>query len=303
MNVSKLGLGTVQFGLDYGISNRGGRTDSAEAARIVQAAEAAGLRVIDTAPGYGASESVLGQVLPVAHRFDVVTKVAQCAPGASRAEAQAALQAGFAASLGHLRARSVHGLIMHDADDLLGENGPALWDAMRALQEGGQVQRIGASVYNPAQIDAMLSRYPLQLIQLPLNVFDQRALLGGQLQRLHDLGVEVHARSTFLQGLLLMEPNALDPYFAPLDSHFAAWRAALQDAGTTPMAAALHFVAGLPQIDCVVCGVNTAAQLAELVACLGDDIPALPWAHFALGDHDERFVDPTRWRLQGTGLQ
>ncbi len=288
----KLGLGTVQFGLDYGISNAGGRTPQDEVVAILDAARRHGVSVVDTAAAYGCSEQVLGAAGVGDGPFRVVTKTLPVRREQVGAADAAALRARFLASLEQLRLSQAYGLMVHHCDDLFAPGGALLWEAMCRLREEGRVSRLGASVYGGAQIERLLAQYPVDIVQVPVNVFDQRLLAGGQLRRLKAAGVEVHARSVFLQGLLLMEPQQLPAHFDPIRRHVAAYRACVDRAGVSPQAAAYHFVAGLPEIDTVVCGVNDRRQFEELCRIAGQPLE-LDLAGFGL--NDERYVDPSRW--------
>ena len=70
----RLGLGSAQFGLDYGVTNLRGQTTPADVAELLRIAGHAGVRVIDTAPAYGSSEETIGACLPSEHHFRIVTK-------------------------------------------------------------------------------------------------------------------------------------------------------------------------------------------------------------------------------------
>ena len=169
----KLGIGSVQFGLDYGISNRSGATPPSDVQLILDRAGAAGVRIIDTAPLYGTAEEVLGKCLPHSHRFDIVTKTPSFTdiPESARV---GHLKRVFERSLTRLGTNRVYGLLMHHADDLLKPGGEALYEAMTALKHAGKVARIGASIYEPEQVDRLLERFAIDLIQVPVNVLDQR---------------------------------------------------------------------------------------------------------------------------------
>jgi aryl-alcohol dehydrogenase-like predicted oxidoreductase len=247
--------------------------------------------VLDTAPLYGASEEVLGLALRPGHSFRIVTKTPKF-QGPSITETEAGvLIASFLRSLDLLEASSIHGLMAHDADDLLKPGGEYLFAAMEDLRSRGLVARVGASVYTGSQIDALRGRYRLGIVQAPVNVLDQRLLRGGQLRALKSDGCEVHARSAFLQGALLMDPSELPRHFDPARAHPRAFRERIESLGLSPLAAALGFVAGLPEVDVVVCGINNRTQLAELgplAVPLAADLSA-----FAIAD--EAILNPSRW--------
>lgn len=291
----KLGLGTVQFGVDYGISNSAGQTPAPEVARILALAQQKGVRLLDTALLYGASEEALGRALPAGHGFQVVTKTLRFDAGAITAARVALMERGFLNSLDQLRAPSLYGLLIHNADDLLLENGHLLLEKLLELKQRGLVRKVGVSVYSARQIDRVLELFAPDIVQLPVNVLDQRLLQDGRLDALKQAGVEVHARSVFLQGLLLMEPDALPPYFDPIRGHLARYREMLRARGITPLAAALGFVAGLEQVDYLICGVNDHLQLEEICSAL-NPAPARLFAPFSLTRED--MLNPAQWRVQ-----
>jgi aryl-alcohol dehydrogenase-like predicted oxidoreductase len=287
----KIGLGTVQFGLDYGVSNKSGKTTADEAIGVLEAAAQHGIRVIDTATLYGDSEEVLGKALPEEHAFDLITKTPRLAETGTSQRALV-LEQTFQRSLRNLRAASVYGLLIHHADDLLAEGADLLMDWMIELKRRGLVKKVGVSVYNANQIDRVLERFTIDLIQLPVNVLDQRLLLSGHLARLKAAGVEIHARSAFLQGLLLMDPAAVPPYFDPIRRHLTDYHKSLRLHGITPVQAALGFVTGLDEIDVVICGVNNRRQLEEICSNQAP-LSREQFARFAIAD--EAIVNPSRW--------
>jgi aryl-alcohol dehydrogenase-like predicted oxidoreductase len=290
----KIGLGTAQFGLDYGISNSSGQVDEGEVGDIIAVAERAGVRVIDTAAAYGDAEERLGRALPPDHRFRIVTKLPRLPEATVGDAVEGWTRNAFATSLSRLAVATVDGLLIHHAGDLLGPRGPRLWSALEALQGYGRVGKIGASIYTARDLDALLDRFPLQLVQAPVNVFDQRLLASGHLTRLKSAGIEVHARSVFLQGLLLMEPDQLgDTHFDPVRRPLADFQAAARAADRTPLEAAVSFVMSIDAVDAAVVGVSDAAQLAEIIAG-AEPTEALDWYRpFALDD--EQILDPWRW--------
>ncbi len=283
----KIALGTAQLGLDYGISNVSGKVSQAEAARILECAHRGGVRLLDTAPAYGDSEEVLG-ALGAAGRFAIATKTRRLG-----AKGPDGVEAAFERSLARLRTRHVYALSVHAAADLAGVRGRALAQRLRALRESGRVERLGVSVYSVAELMQALAVLDVDVVQVPLNVFDQRLLRDGTLRRLKSQGVEIHARSALLQGLLLMDPAAPHAYFDPIRSRLVAWRRFCADRGLTPLRAALGFARGIDEIDQVVCGVESVAQLEEVLAA--GTLDPCEFRDLAIDDPD--FVDPSRWRI------
>jgi aryl-alcohol dehydrogenase-like predicted oxidoreductase len=297
--MSRLGLGTVQFGMPYGITNACGQVPADEVSRILALSQRAGIGTLDTAALYGESEAVLGGALAqagVGNAFRIVTKTAKIGDWRSERDAIGTLTQTFTRSLRALRQTSVYGLLAHDADDLLGPHGPALWAELSRLKASGAVRKIGASVYTGNQIDRLLGCYDLDLIQLPINAVDRRLIAGGQLARLQARGVEIHARSVFLQGLLLARPEEIADHFEPLRESVAGLRAAFAKLSLTPLEGALAAVVQQREVDCILIGVTSIRELSELVAAadkaaaMADVVGVEAWAIA-----DERVLSPHLW--------
>jgi aryl-alcohol dehydrogenase-like predicted oxidoreductase len=290
----KLGLGTVQFGLDYGVSNSTGKTPEAEARRILQLAAEKGVRVLDTAAGYGDSEEVLGRGLPAQHEFAIVTKTPVLPADETDNEHIEHVLTGFRQSLSRLGQEKVYGLLVHRAEELLTTKGERLMAALQDLKQQGLVSKIGVTVYGPEQTSRILDRYFVDLVQLPFNIYDQRFLRSGVLDRLKLLDIEVHARSAFLQGLLLMPPDRLAVEFNAIRAHHAQLYREITAAGMTPLEASLRFCLAESRIDQVIVGCETQSQLGEIlrVAC-EDGNELLDPERFAV--EDEAIVNPARW--------
>lgn len=290
----KIALGTVQFGVNYGISNKAGKTSQAEVGAILAAARSNGVSVIDTASLYGDSEAVLGQSLPAGSGFRIVTKTPQFSGQTLDGADAQQLEDTLRSSLAKLGAASVYGLLIHRADDLL-PGGDLLVERLLRLKQAGLVSKVGVSVYSGRQIDLVLERFPMDLIQLPINVLDQRLLQSGHLQKLKNAGVEIHARSAFLQGLLLMELQEIPGYFDSVRGRLESYHRYIKEHGLTPLQAALGFVSGIPEIDQVVCGVNDARQLREICEAAQAKVDFREFADFATSD--EAIVNPALWKF------
>jgi len=291
----RLGLGTAQFGLDYGISNKLGRTAESETEKILAIAAEYGMGYIDTAPVYGSSEEILGRLLPRDHQFKIITKTVLFEGEVIAAGAGDKLVNGFEESLEKLRAQSVYGLMLHHVDDLLRPGGEILLDTLLKLKERNLVQKVGVSVYTGDQIDAVLNKFKIDIIQLPINVFDQRLLRGSQIARLKKAGVEIHARSVFLQGLLLMEPQAIPEHIAFARPVVESYRKKCRKSGSDPMSMALSFVRKARELDNIVLGVNDSDQLRANLKAWEDKID---YDFQSLAVDDERIITPRIWSMR-----
>ena len=284
----KLALGTVQFGLPYGISNQGGKVAREEVSHILKLARASGIDTLDTAIAYGDSEACLGAV--GTQGFKLVTKLPDFTDEVS--DLYSWVQNQVNASMRRLGVDSLYGLLLHNPQNLLGPQGQSLAKALYQLKSHGLVQKVGVSIYSPCELDTLMQVLNVDLVQAPLNLIDQRLVTSGWLQRLHDQGVEVHTRSAFLQGLMLMRRETIPEKFSPWSQLFDHWHAWLNERGVSAAEACLGFVASNPQVDRIVVGVENCEQLHELLqATLKDPTQNLP----DLLCSDDRLTVPLNW--------
>jgi len=292
--LSRLGLGTVQFGLDYGVSNRAGRPAEREIAAILARVPGAGVGFIDTAPAYGEAELLIGRYLPPGHGLRIITKANAIMDTTITARHGRQVLDSLAASLDRLKVNAVHGFLVHQSEDLARTGWQHLVDAMLEARTRGWTKRIGASVYNSDQLALVESRFHPELVQLPLNVLDRRPIATGLLARLKSAGVEVHARSVFLQGLLLMGPDELPEFFAPLRQTIVRLRETWQRRGQSALSGCLSFAFRQPEIDAVIVGVNRLNEFEQIEAAVASLTDAD--ADIALDQPvDPAYLDPSRW--------
>lgn len=288
----RLGLGTAQFGMDYGVSNTVGKASIQDISGILDLAHESGVSLLDTAPHYGDSEEVLG-LFRVSDRFKVVTKVSSMAD-LSASEKAAHFKDGLTRSLSRLGVDSVYAVLMHDSRDLLGPCGGEIAAEARECQDAGMIGGFGVSVYDPEEAEKVLDRFPVDIVQLPANVFDQRFVSSGLLSTLRDDGIEVHLRSVFLQGVLLMPPENLPAHLRGLHVALEAFRSACSRIGITPAQGALAHIRKLEGMDCAIVGVTTLEQFASNLR----DYEAAGNCNMDFGPfavHNQELVDPRRW--------
>ncbi|MGZ9710867.1 aldo/keto reductase [Glaciimonas sp. GNP009] len=285
---SRLALGTAQFGLSYGIANQNGQVTRPDAKAMLQLAAENDIDTLDTAIAYGESETCLGEVGTPG--FSLVTKLPAVPDGCANVSAW--VQNQVAASLSRLGVNSVYGLLLHRPEQLLGIDGKTLYQTLQALKETGLVQKVGISVYAPSELEALAQGYRFDLVQAPFNLVDRRLHMTGWLQRMKDDGVEIHTRSAFLQGLLLMPLAAIPAQFAPWVNLWSKWHEWLARHNISAVQASLAFPLSFPEIDRVVVGAESMRQLTQIIGAASSDVPYnLP----DLQCDAENLINPARW--------
>lgn len=252
----KLALGTVQFGQDYGVNNHDGQVPFSEVQKILDYAKNHGVDTLDTAVGYGNSEQILGEI--GVEQFHVITKTISLKSGVDN------VIRNFNESLITLNVAQVYGLLIHNINDVESKYFSDLYLKLKYLKEAGVVNKIGFSTYMPSQVDFLLNNFDFDLIQVPFNVFDIRLIEGGQFKKLKERGVEIHARSIFLQGLLL-NFNNLPDYFSTWDLQFKEYQEVVKENALSLLEYALNFALNNPFLDKIIVGVNDLSQLSDIL--------------------------------------
>jgi aryl-alcohol dehydrogenase-like predicted oxidoreductase len=284
----KLALGTVQFGLAYGIANREGQVTTTAAAAIVRCARAAGMDTLDTAAGYGDSEARLGTI--GVSDWRVVSKLPPFPEPCDDISEWATATAR--ASLTRLKVPELYGLLLHRPDQLLGPGGDRLFDALQQLKAEGLVRKIGVSIYDPSELDALWPRFRCDLVQAPFNLLDRRLITSGWLTRLAAEGVELHVRSVFLQGLLLMSQDHRPQNFDRWDGLWNEYHQWLYQTRLTPVQACVRYAMSFPEIAAVVVGVDSVDQLTQILQAMDGPLIDIPET---IGSDDLDLVNPARW--------
>jgi len=284
----KLILGTVQFGLDYGINNRSGKPATDSVAAILDLAFQQGIRILDTAEAYGNAQEVIGDYHRASSkRFEIVTKFS-----AGRKDLSDQLPRRVAQDLQTLAVDHLYAYMFHSYKDFETYYNHYRAD-LEALKKQGLIKKIGVSVYTNAELEQLLA-YPIDLVQLPFNMLDNRAQRGDLIAAAKQKGMEVHTRSVFLQGLFFMESlpeklRALGPYLDQVAEASKAYGIGLSDI-------ALNYAVQQEQIDQVLIGVDTVAQLKQNFESLDLSLPVELMAQIdRIAVKENTLLNPSTW--------
>ena len=287
-NINRIALGTVQFSQDYGVANHTGQVPQPEAHSMLHLADSNGIDTLDTAIAYGDCEKMLGKA--GVRRFRVITKLPEAPKGCS--DISPWVHEQVLASLARLGVSSMYGLLLHQPAQLLGAQGENLYRSLQELKEKGLVRKIGVSIYNPHDLKEISRTFQFDLIQAPFNLVDRRLEKTGWLKKLKDKGIEIHTRSAFLQGLLLMSPKIIPAKFTSWSDLWNRWHSWLAENKSPAVATCLAFPLSFPEIDRVVVGADSVSQLKQIIEATKN----LPEGDFPeISCDDENIIDPSRW--------
>lgn len=283
----KIALGTAQFGLNYGISNTLGQVKKNEIKRILSAALDAGITVVDTASAYGISESNIGQS-GLSQALSIVTKVSS-----------ENIHAQVEKSLKNLNCDSIDAVLFHNCELLLSSSGEDYFSQLEQLKTKGIVKRIGVSVYNPKELELLSERFNLDLIQAPVNWLDQRFIQPEIIDKLIEKNIKLHARSIFLQGLLLEPMIQKNAYFSQFNNEFSQYNRVINELGCNRLTFALAIIAQKAlHIENAIIGCCSQEQLTQLIDSYcaakkltlpSDDVLA------SLASSNLALINPSQW--------
>ena len=249
----KIALGTVQWGLDYGISNTNGIPSKDELNSIFSIANKAGIDMFDTAVQYGNAEKRVGE--NSTSNSNIVTKIGSFSDS-DRLEDQ--LECSFK----NLQRENIYGCLFHNSNELI-EN-KHLWKELLAYKKAGKISKIGYSLYDPPELLTLLEAGLIpDLVQVPYSILDRK--FESYFKLLKNEGVEIHVRSIFLQGLYFKSLEKLDPIYTDLRQSLKAVQLIRERNDLSVLELALCYVTQNKLIDYAVLGIETAQQLEQII--------------------------------------
>jgi len=280
----KLILGTAQFGMNYGINNASGQVTPEAVNQILDEAGNAGVKLIDTAYGYGNSEDVLGDS-PALHsrQFRIVSKYAK---------SKLSPVEQYQASLKRLKVEKLHAYMVHSFQTY--KDNPEIWPDFKRLKSEGLVDRIGFSLYSPTELEFILDNdIEVNIIQVPYNILDRQ--FEDWFPILKEKGIEVHTRSAFLQGLFFKDRNCFEGKVTPLAKYVSQIQDYCQEHQMGVQDLALGYVLS-SKADGVLIGVDSLEQLRNNLQSAERDITSsdIDFIHSVVVEEKE-LLSPVNW--------
>lgn len=250
-SLNKLVLGTVQFGLDYGINNFAGKPSKEESLKMLSFAYENGIKIFDTAYAYGNAEEILGEFCKKRNFFGeikIITKIKNLSE--------------FDGSLAKLEMDYVDGCLLHDPEDIKNKT---IINSLKKIKDSGLAKNIGVSVYDPKDAIFSANIKEIDYIQIPYSIFDQRLDKTDFFELAEKNNKKVFARSVFLQGLLIMPELEIPEYIKDAKPYLAKLDKIVRKYRLSKKQAALHFVLENKNINYAVFGAENIDQIKEII--------------------------------------
>lgn len=281
-SIKKLALGTVQFGLNYGINNVDGQVSNSEIEKILQIAKQSGVDTIDTAYAYGESEKKLGQ--NSLSDFKIVSKLPPC----NATE----VKSFFEESICRLNVNGLYAYMVHNFSAY--QKDKKIWEELVAIRKKGLVQKIGFSLYDPDELHQLWNiGIEPDIVQVPYNLFDRR--FEKVFEELKNKHVEIHTRSTFLQGLFFKSIDKIPLHFLSIQEKLIKLNEYCEQYNSTIANTCIGFVQSNSYIDKVVIGLDKKEHLEESISTF-NSCNELSFSEIDLQVDDLNIINPSLWK-------
>ncbi len=262
--INEICIGSAQFGFNYGITNTTGKVKENDVKKILKLASELNIKYIDTAQAYKSSEEVIGVNAPSENEFRMISKFSPLLTKTNKENLITDLEDGFQRSLKALKKTNIDSLLFHNANDLKNESFPIIFDWINSLKERNLIKRIGLSIYSKSDLDKVNVK-KFDLVQLPLSIYDQRLLNDGTIKFLRQIGISVHVRSIFLQGLILNNPKKWPPIISKeFKDHHSNFFNFLNLKKLNKLEEVMKFPFFIKDVEAVVLGITSFQEFYEI---------------------------------------
>jgi len=288
MDNSKIIIGTAQLTNNYGIYKH--LISDQNIKEILTFAQRENITYLDTAVDYNKVHYRLGEF--DLSKFNIISKIPKLDNNTQKIRKE--IRNLIENSLKELNVSKLDGLLMHDLEDMSNiEKRSFIIKELLDLKKENLIENIGLSIYSPYVLDSMRNLEDIDIIQTPLNLIDQRIVRSSWMEKLNNMGIKIHVRSIFLQGLLLADQNFLDKNFKPWNLLWSKWFTYLQkNNNVNPIKVCIDFIRSHQNIDKIIVGVNSIDQLKEISSYFKNrSTISFP----EILSNDEKLIDPFNW--------
>jgi aryl-alcohol dehydrogenase-like predicted oxidoreductase len=255
-------LGTANLADNYGINNSNIIKNSSFK-KIFLFLKKNRIFFIDTAYSYKNAEKNLSKFN--LKNFEIISKLPVLQSRKNMDKVENRIINYVYKTLKNLKINHFYALLIHNTKDLKGKEGEKIFNTLRLLKKNGVIKKIGFSIYSPNELDKYFFKFKPDLVQGPLNIFDQRMLRSGWIKRLNNKSVEFHARSIFLQGLLLKKSKLIPKKFQKFYRIFDKYHSWLRKNNINSFEACLSFVFSIKIVDKIILGIDNVDQLNQII--------------------------------------
>ncbi|KZR73708.1 aldo/keto reductase [Prochlorococcus marinus] len=259
----ELCLGTVQLGQDYGITNKTGKPKQQESESILEFAAKEKIKYLDTAQAYGSSEEVIGKSNS-RKCFKIITKLKPLKAEEIGNEINV-WNESIEKSLNKLNIKTIDTLLLHKSSDFPVQRQSIMKEWITKNKEIGNFKRFGLSIYEKEELKD-IDIGCVDVIQLPMSIYDQRHIENGLIGELNNERISVHVRSIFLQGLILTEGKYWPDFISEnLRKHHLRWTKGQIEKNQSMLEGAINFIKSIENIEAAIVGITNMREIRDII--------------------------------------
>lgn len=286
LNLNNVVLGTAQFGSNYGIRKKFKSVSISK--KILNEAKSKNIKILDIADNYYKSFQILKK--ENLNKWKICFKISDELLKKNKKDDD--FLKLFFYLLKKLKIKKFEYFLFHNIKSLNYSYGKKIYNYLIQLKKRGLIKKIGVSLYSPIELKKLIKKFKFEVVQIPLNVFDQRFLENNFLKTLKKNKIEIHARSIFLQGLIGLNSRKLPKKFWFFSDTFRKWEKYLNDNKSNSLIESLSFIGNIKEIDKIVIGVDNPKQLSIFQNKISKNRPVI-YSKFKCQSLD--LIDPRRW--------
>ncbi len=279
---NKIVIGSANFSLDYGLANNYKKISMSEIKKILKKCEDKKINFIDTAKGYGESEQIIGN--QAKKKWNVITKIPKI-NYKKKVEIENFILKLVYDSLEKLKIKKLYAVLLHDENQLLRNNSNLVYSALKNLKRKNIINKIGVSFYTPKKLIKIISKFHLDIVQIPVNYINQSFLEKKVIKKLKNKKIEIHARSIFLQGLLLKK-DLKKKRFKKFSNYLNFWH---EKNKISRLESSINFINNQKFIDKYIIGFQSLEQINQILKTKKVNITSFPKYN------DKYLKDPRKW--------
>ena len=295
--IPKIILGTAQWGSNYGIANKSGKINLKEIEKIVNFCFDNDIKLYDTARRYGNTEKIFGKLnKKYAGKTKIISKIKDFRLGDTHFDKKKIRELILTTHKNTFQ-NNIEGMLIHDDDLLDNKYFPYIWEVLSDLKNEFRIKKIGVSTYKYNINIKLLKKYRFDIVQLPFNIYDQTRLNTGFIKKLNDNNIEIHARSVFLQGILLQDYRKLKGIFYSIRDHQKKMHNFLKQNGMTKIEGCLSAVIQ-NDIQKIIIGCDSLGQLKEIHKSFINIIHNSNFKNLKkFSINDMKIINPSLWKI------
>ena len=288
---NKIVIGTANFGMNYGIRVGQKKLLASEIIDIINGAQKKGIDTLDTAIAYGDSIERLGNI--GVQKFKIITKIPRIPKKVANSSDWYKNKVIY--TIKKLKINNLEAVLLHYPNDLIDNKNKKLIDTLLEFKKKKIINKIGISIYEKKELEEILKIFKPDLIQCPLNIFDNRLTKNNFLETISKKGIDIHVRSIFLQGLLLLNSNKIPNEFLKYQKLFLEWENWLKLNNLNSLEACVIYANRIKWVNKLVIGINSSIQLNQIIKHINNFS-----THFEIPNWqnpiDKNLIDPRKWK-------